>query len=139
MFVACFQVFPFLGTLPVTLVFHEAPKDTRKNLDWFSLRWPATTTILSWLMILIRDFSPNGRCPKTNATPGGRANERTEKTRRTRECVGVGAVIVSKNANSKPTSLQARYVNLLDPSKKVSRNFRLEYQAEAYRWLDEEH
>nr|WP_301888322.1 hypothetical protein [Bifidobacterium dentium] len=48
-------------------------------------------------------------------------------------------MIVSKNANSKPTSLQARYVNLLDPSKKVSRNFRLEYQAEAYRWLDEEH
>ena len=50
-----------------------------------------------------------------------------------------GSVIVRKDANGKPTSLQARYVNPLDPSKKVSRNFGLEYQAEAYKWLDEEH
>lgn len=36
-------------------------------------------------------------------------------------------------------ALQARYVNPLDPSKKVGRNFGLEYETEAYRWLDEEH
>lgn len=36
----------------------------------------------------------------------------------------------------KTGGLQARYVNPLDPSKKVGRNFGLEYEAEAYRWLD---
>lgn len=33
---------------------------------------------------------------------------------------------------------QARYVNQLDRSKKVSRNFGPGYLAEAYKWLDEE-
>lgn len=37
------------------------------------------------------------------------------------------------------TSFQARYVNPLDPPKKVGRNFGLEYETEAYKWLDEEH
>ena len=50
-----------------------------------------------------------------------------------------GSVIVRKDADGNPTSFQARYVNPLDPSKKVGRNFGLEYETEAYRWLDEEH
>ena len=50
-----------------------------------------------------------------------------------------GSVIVRKDADGNPTSLQARYVNPLDPRKKVGRNFGLEYEAEAFRWLDEEH
>ncbi|MDB1165746.1 hypothetical protein PL702_04160 [Bifidobacterium breve] len=29
-FLALFQGFPFLGNLPISLVFHEAPKGTRK-------------------------------------------------------------------------------------------------------------
>lgn len=29
-FLAFFQGFPFLGNLPITLVFHEAPTGTRK-------------------------------------------------------------------------------------------------------------
>lgn len=48
-------------------------------------------------------------------------------------------MIVRKDADGNPTSFQARYVNPLDPSKKVGRNFGLEYETEAYRWLDEEH
>lgn len=50
-----------------------------------------------------------------------------------------GSVIVRKDAKGKPVSLQARYVNPLDHTKKVGRNFGLEYEAEAYKWLDEEH
>lgn len=50
-----------------------------------------------------------------------------------------GSVIVRKDADGRPVALQARYVNPLDPSKKVGRNFGLEFEAEAYRWLDEEH
>nr|WP_232779318.1 hypothetical protein [Bifidobacterium longum] len=49
-----------------------------------------------------------------------------------------GSVIVRRDADGNPTSFQARYVNPLDPSKKVGRNFGLEYETEAYRWLDEE-
>ena len=49
-----------------------------------------------------------------------------------------GSVIVRRDADGNPTSLQARYVNPLDPRKKVGRNFGLEYETEAYRWLDEE-
>lgn len=60
-------------------------------------------------------------------------NTRTRKRRRW------GSVIVRKDADGNPTSFQARYVNPLDPSKKVGRNFGLEYETEAYRWLDEEH
>ena len=30
LFLAFFQGFPFLGNLPITLVFHEAPTGTRK-------------------------------------------------------------------------------------------------------------
>ncbi len=33
MLVALFQLFSFLGSLPITLVFHEAPTGTRENLD----------------------------------------------------------------------------------------------------------
>lgn len=33
LFMALFQGFPFLGSLPITLVFHEAPTGTRENLD----------------------------------------------------------------------------------------------------------
>ena len=49
-----------------------------------------------------------------------------------------GSVIVRRDADGNPTSFQARYVNPLDPPKKVGRNFGLEYETEAYRWLDEE-
>ena len=63
----------------------------------------------------------------------------TENKPRPRKCRRWGSVIVRKNADGNPASLQARYVNPLDPSKKVSRNFGLEYEAEAFRWLDEEH
>ena len=48
-------------------------------------------------------------------------------------------MIVRRDADGNPTSFQARYVNPLDPSKKVGRNFGLEYETEAYKWLDEEH
>ena len=63
----------------------------------------------------------------------------TENKPRPRKCRRWGSVIVRKNADGNPASLQARYVSPLDPSKKVSRNFGLEYEAEAFRWLDEEH
>ena len=32
-FLALFQGFPFLGNLPITLVFHEAPTGTQENID----------------------------------------------------------------------------------------------------------
>ena len=48
-------------------------------------------------------------------------------------------MIVRKDADGNPTSFQARYVNPLDPPKKVGRNFGLEYETEAYKWLDVEH
>lgn len=57
----------------------------------------------------------------------------TENKPRPRKCRRWGSVIVRKNADGNPASLQARYVNPLDPSKKVSRNFGLEYEAEAFR------
>lgn len=47
-------------------------------------------------------------------------------------------MIVRKDADGNPTSLQARYVNPLDPRKKVGRNFGLEYETEAYKWLVDE-
>lgn len=63
-------------------------------------------------------------------------SENTPHARKRREW---GSVIIRKDADGNPVSLQARYVNPLEPSKKVGRNFGLEYEAEAYRWLDEEH
>ena len=50
-----------------------------------------------------------------------------------------GSVIVRRDTDGNPTSFQARYVNPLNPPKKVGRNFGLEYETEAYKWLDEEH
>ena len=50
-----------------------------------------------------------------------------------------GSVIVRRDADGNPASFQARYVNPLDPPKKVGRNFGLEYETEAYKWLDVEH
>ena len=47
-----------------------------------------------------------------------------------------GSVIVRRDTDGNPTSFQARYVNPLDPPKKVGRNFGLEYETEAYKWLD---
>ena len=44
-----------------------------------------------------------------------------------------GSVIVRRDADGNPTSFQARYVNPLDPPKKVGRNFGLEYETEAYK------
>ena len=49
-----------------------------------------------------------------------------------------GSVIVRRDADGNPASFQARYVNPLDPPKKVGRNFGLEYETEAYKWLDVE-
>ncbi len=48
-------------------------------------------------------------------------------------------MIVRKDADWNPASLQARYFNPLNPPKKVSRNVGLEHQVEAYKWIDEEH
>ncbi len=48
-------------------------------------------------------------------------------------------MIVRKDADGNPASLQARYFNPLDPPKKVSRNFGLEHQTEACEQFDEEH
>ena len=45
-----------------------------------------------------------------------------------------GSVIVRRDADGNPASFQARYVNPLDPPKKVGRNFGLEYETEAYKW-----
>lgn len=47
-------------------------------------------------------------------------------------------MIIRRDADGNPTSFQTRYVNPLDPSKKVSRNFRLGYGTEAYKWLVDE-
>ncbi len=58
--------------------------------------------------------------------------ENTSHARKRREW---GSAIVCKDVDGNPVSLQTRYVNPLDPSKKVGRNFGLEYEAEAYRWL----
>ena len=33
LFLALFQGFQFLGNLPITLVFHEAPTGTQENID----------------------------------------------------------------------------------------------------------
>ena len=41
-----------------------------------------------------------------------------------------GSVIVRRDTDGNPTSFQARYVNPLDPPKKVGRNFGLEYETD---------
>lgn len=50
-----------------------------------------------------------------------------------------GTVITRRDEEGQIITYQARYVNPLDHSKKVSRNFGPDYLAEAYKWLDEEH
>lgn len=44
-------------------------------------------------------------------------------------------MIVRSDADGNPTSFQARYINPLDPLKKVGRNFGLEYKTGVFRWL----
>jgi integrase len=59
-----------------------------------------------------------------------------DKTRSRRQW---GTVITRRDEEGQIITYQARYVNPLDHSKKVSRNFGPDYLAEAYKWLDEEH
>ena len=59
-----------------------------------------------------------------------------DKTRSRRQW---GTVITRRNEEGQIITYQARYVNPLDHSKKVSRNFGPDYLAEAYKWLDKEH
>lgn len=59
-----------------------------------------------------------------------------DKTRSRRQW---GTVITRRDEEGQIITYQARYVNPLDHSKKVSRNFGPDYLAEAYKWLDEGH
>ena len=47
-------------------------------------------------------------------------------------------MIIRRDTDGNPTSFQTQYVNPLDLSKKVGRNFRLKYETEAYKRLVDE-
>lgn len=63
-----------------------------------------------------------------------KAEQTASKNRRRRW----GTIIERKDTDGRIISYQARYVNPIDPTKKVTRNFGVEYEAEVHRWLDEE-
>lgn len=50
-----------------------------------------------------------------------------------------GCVVACKDADGRIISWQARYQSPVNPRQRIYRRFGLEFQAEAYRWLDEEH
>ena len=50
-----------------------------------------------------------------------------------------GCVVACKDADGSIVSWQARYQSPVNPRQRIYRRFGLEFQAEAYRWLDEEH
>lgn len=50
-----------------------------------------------------------------------------------------GTVIKRKDDDGNIIAYVARYVNPLDKSKKIGKQFKPEYEAQAYAWLDEEH
>ena len=73
-FLALFQGFPFLGNLPITLVFHEAPTGTRKksgntaNRDSKRLPFPGAVADIArikhfhrWPQVLILRFPGDPR------------------------------------------------------------------------------
>ena len=68
----------------------------------------------------------------------GKSMKDTENRPPSRKRRKWGSVIVRRDADGNPASFQARYVNPLDPPKKVGRNFRLKYETEAYKWLVDE-
>jgi len=63
----------------------------------------------------------------------GKSMKDTENRPPSRKRRKWGSVIVRRDADGNPASFQARYVNPLDPPKKVGRNFGLEYETEAYK------
>ena len=50
-----------------------------------------------------------------------------------------GCVVACKDAGGRIVSWQARYQSPVNPRQRIYRRFGLEFQTEAYRWLDEEH
>lgn len=50
-----------------------------------------------------------------------------------------GCVVACKDADGRIISWQARYQSPVNPRQRIYRRFGLEFQTEAYRWLDEEH
>lgn len=50
-----------------------------------------------------------------------------------------GTVIKRRDENGRIIAYVARYVNPLDKTKKIGKQFKPEYEAQAYQWLDEEH
>mgnify|MGYP000040215011 FL=1 len=50
-----------------------------------------------------------------------------------------GCVVARKDADGRIVSWQARYQSPVNPRQRIYRRFGLEFQTEAYRWLDEEH
>ena len=50
-----------------------------------------------------------------------------------------GCVVACKDADGRIVSWQARYQSPVNPRQRIYRRFGLEFQTEAYRWLDEEH
>lgn len=84
-------------------------------------------------MMLIRHFPPTIRA-RTIPLNKGEANGK-HNTKKRREW---GSVIIRRDTDGNPISFQTQYVNPLDLSKKVGRNFRLKYETEAYKWLVDE-
>lgn len=50
-----------------------------------------------------------------------------------------GCVVACKDADGSIVSWQARYQSPVNPRQRIYRRFGVEFQTEAYRWLDEEH
>lgn len=50
-----------------------------------------------------------------------------------------GCVVACKDADGRIVSWQARYQSPVNPRQRIYRRFGVEFQTEAYRWLDEEH
>lgn len=48
-----------------------------------------------------------------------------------------GCVVACKDADGRIVSWQARYQSPVNPRQRIYRRFGLEFQTEAYRWLDE--
>ncbi len=87
--------------------------------------------------MFIRDFPPTIGARAHTVYPRGKPMKDMQNKPQPRKRRKWGSVIVRRDADGDPTSLQARYVNPFDPSRKVGRNFGLEYEEEAFRWLDD--
>lgn len=132
--VSCFwlysKVFHFWETCRLPSFFTRHLQAPKNNLD--CPHRPTTTG---------RSHDAHSRSPADDRRPDpyrlskGKPMKDTENRPQPRKRRKWGSVIVRRDADGNPTSFQARYVNPLDPPKKVGRNFGLEYETEAYRWL----